>query len=68
MVGDLGIEPRRDRFVGSALALVVAVVVVVAGQVAERWCRLPEDPDDPGAPGSPGGTGGLGQRAPGSAA
>lgn len=65
VVGDLGLEPRRDRFVGSVVALLVAVGVVVAGQVAERWCRLPSDPDGPD---SGSGTGDLGGRAPGAAA
>lgn len=64
VVGDLGIEPRRDRFVGSVTALVAAVGVVVAGHVAERWCRLPEDHDGEGGPGITGGD--AGERAPGS--
>lgn len=71
VAGDLGIQPRRERFVASGIALLVAVCVVVAGQVAERWCRLPEDPDDPGDPGGlggPGTAGGIGRDAPGATA
>jgi hypothetical protein len=68
VVGDLGLLPRRDRFVASGIALVVAVGVVVAGKVGERWCRLPEDPDDPDGLGGPSAAGGIGHDAPGAAA
>ncbi|MFC8924086.1 DUF3180 domain-containing protein [Cellulosimicrobium sp. NPDC057127] len=59
---DLAIEPRRDRAVAAGVAVVCAVVLAVAGLVAERFCQLPprdggedgdgvtrEDPETPGA-------------------
>lgn len=48
VVGDLDIEPRRDRLVLAGLAVLAAVAMVVAGLLVERWCKLPEGPgDDP---------------------
>lgn len=46
VAGNLGIEPRRERFVLALVALGVAGGVAAAGLVAERWCRLPQDHDD----------------------
>ncbi len=46
VLGDLGIEPRRERFAAAVLSVLAAVAVLVAGLVAERWCRLPPDSDD----------------------
>jgi hypothetical protein len=46
LVSDLAIEPRKDRFVLAVVAVLAALVVVVAGLVAEHWCRLPEDKSD----------------------
>lgn len=43
---DLAIEPRRERLVLCLLAVVAAAAMVVAGLVAERWCRLPPDDDE----------------------
>lgn len=40
---DLAIEPRRERLVVSVVALLAAAAMVVAGLVAERWCRLRGD-------------------------
>lgn len=40
---DLAIEPRRDRLVLALAAVLGAAVMVVAGLVVERWCRLPPD-------------------------
>jgi len=68
VIGDLGLAPRRERFVASCIALLVAVGVVVAGQVGERWCRLPEDPDDPAGLGGTGRADGMGKDAPGATA
>lgn len=47
LVPDLSVEPRRARMVFAVLAIVAAVVMVVAGRVTERWCRLPDGDDDP---------------------
>lgn len=47
---DLDVEVRRDRLWMALVAVGGAVVMVVAGLVVERWCRLPGgDDDDPGA-------------------
>lgn len=46
LLPDLAIEPRRERLVLCALAVVAAGAMVTAGLVAERWCRL--SPDDDG--------------------
>ncbi|OLT48110.1 DUF3180 domain-containing protein [Cellulosimicrobium sp. CUA-896] len=59
---DLAIEPRRERAVAAGVAVACAVVLAVAGLVAERFCQLPprdgnderdgatrEDPETPGA-------------------
>ena len=46
VVPDLAIEPRRDRLVLAVLAVLAAAVMVAAGLVAERWCRLPDDDED----------------------
>lgn len=43
---DLAVEPRRERLLLAVLAVVAAGSMVVAGLVAERWCRLPDDEDD----------------------
>ncbi len=46
VVGDLTIEPRRDRFTLALVAVLVATAVTTAGLVAERWCRRRPDRDD----------------------
>ena len=46
VVGDLTIEPRRDRFTVALVAVLLAAAVAVAGLVAERWCRRRPDPDE----------------------
>ena len=38
---------RRDRLVVAGVTALAAVLLAVAGLVAQRWCRLPDD-DDPG--------------------
>jgi predicted Co/Zn/Cd cation transporter (cation efflux family) len=45
-LGDLTIEPRRDRFVLAMVAVLVATLVLVAGLVGQRWCRRPPDEDE----------------------
>ena len=47
LLPDLAVEPRRERLVLAVLAVVGALVMVVAGRVTERWCRLPDGDDDP---------------------
>lgn len=50
LVADLGIDPRRERFVLSMAATVAAVLVTAAGLLVERWCRRPpEDEEDESA-------------------
>jgi Protein of unknown function (DUF3180) len=51
LLGDLHIEPRRDRLLLAGLAVLTALLMVTAGLVTERWCRLPHGDDDPDAPG-----------------
>jgi hypothetical protein len=46
VVGELAIEPRRDRFVAALLATGGALAMVAAGLVVQRWCRLPPEDDD----------------------
>jgi Protein of unknown function (DUF3180) len=38
---------RRERLLASAAAAVASAVLVVAGLLAQRWCRLPPDDEDP---------------------
>lgn len=45
VVGDLGIDARRDVAVSAGVAGAGAVLLVVAGLVAERWCEI-RDRDD----------------------
>lgn len=49
LVADLHIEPRRERLIASGLAVVSAGLMVTAGLITERWCRLPDGDDDPDA-------------------
>ena len=46
VVGDLTIEPRRDRFTVALVAVLLAAAVTVSGLVAERWCRRTDSDDD----------------------
>lgn len=51
VVGDLTIEPRRDRFTLALVAVLLATAVTASGLVAERWCRRrPDRDDDAGRP------------------
>lgn len=40
---------RRDRLLTAAAAAVASAVLVGAGLLAQRWCRLPPDDEDPDA-------------------
>jgi ABC-type branched-subunit amino acid transport system permease subunit len=42
----LQVEPQQDRLLRAGLAVLCAVVMVAAGLLVERWCRLPDDEDD----------------------
>jgi hypothetical protein len=46
VIGDLAIEPRRERAVAAAIAAVGAVVLAVVGLVVEHLCRVPPPPSD----------------------
>jgi hypothetical protein len=46
VVPDLDVEARRERFWVALLAVGAALVMVAAGLVVERWCRLPPPDDD----------------------
>ncbi|SDS15912.1 Protein of unknown function [Paraoerskovia marina] len=47
VAGQLGIEARADKAVAAGVATLCAVGLVVAGLVAEHWCRVPpSDQDD----------------------
>lgn len=43
---DLSIEPRRERLFMAGAAVLAALVMVAAGLVVERWCRLPPRDED----------------------
>ncbi|GAB2690924.1 DUF3180 domain-containing protein [Thalassiella azotivora] len=54
LVPDWAIEPLRERLLLAGVAVLCAGLMVAAGLVAERWCRLPDGDDDPdGEPGRP---------------
>ena len=40
---------RRERLLAAAAAAVASAVLVGAGLLAQRWCRLPPDDEDPDA-------------------
>lgn len=47
LAGDLGIEPLRNAFWSDVAGAVLAAGTVIAGMVAESWCRVnPEDDED----------------------
>lgn len=46
VVPDLAVEARRERLWMALLSTSGAAVMVAAGLVVERWCRLPRDDDD----------------------
>jgi uncharacterized protein DUF3180 len=41
---------RRERLVVAGVTALAAVALTVAGFLAQRWCRLPEDDEPGGAP------------------
>jgi Protein of unknown function (DUF3180) len=45
VLGDLEIEPRRDRAVAAAVAALGAAVLVGVGLVVEHMCQVPPPPD-----------------------
>ncbi|GGM19400.1 DUF3180 domain-containing protein [Promicromonospora citrea] len=48
VLGDLGIESRRDHAVAAGIAVLCSVVLTVVGLVVEKFCEIPpSDPDDP---------------------
>ena len=48
VLGDLEIEPRRDRAVAAGIAALGALVVAVVGLVVEHMCQVPPPSDDAG--------------------
>lgn len=48
VAGDLSLVANRSRVLPLVLLVVAAVALAVAGQVAQRWCRIdpPEDRDE----------------------
>ncbi|MDO8106589.1 DUF3180 domain-containing protein [Isoptericola sp. b441] len=46
VLGRLGHPPLRDFAISAAVAAAGAVVLAVAGVVAERWCEVPPSDDD----------------------
>lgn len=41
VLGDLAIEPRRERAVAAGIAVLCSVVLAVVGLVVEKFCELP---------------------------
>lgn len=50
LLPDLSIESARNSFWRLLIGALLALGLVIAGLVAERWCRLPEDDDEPNLP------------------
>lgn len=50
VLGDLGIETRRELAVSAGLAMLGTVALVVVGLLVERWCEVRGDEDDEGGP------------------
>lgn len=46
VLGDLAIEPRRDRAVAAGIAVLCSVVLTVVGLVVEKFCELPPSDKD----------------------
>ncbi|BDZ42604.1 hypothetical protein GCM10025865_19030 [Paraoerskovia sediminicola] len=47
LMGEAGIEARRDKAIAAGVAVLCSVVLAIAGLVAERFCRLPPQDGDP---------------------
>lgn len=52
-VADDAAGVRRERLLTAGAAAIASALLVAAGLLAQRWCRLPDD-DDLGGPGGPG--------------
>ena len=46
MLGDLAIEPRRERAVAAGIAVLCSVALAVVGLVVEKFCELPPPDND----------------------
>jgi hypothetical protein len=46
VLGDLAIEPRRDRAVAAGIAVLCSIVLAVVGLVVEKFCELPPSDKD----------------------
>lgn len=46
-LGDIEFEPYRDRFIAFCASVVASALLLLAGYISERWCRI--------GPGGPGG-------------
>jgi hypothetical protein len=46
VLGDLAIEPRRDRAVAAGIAVLCSVVLAAVGLVVEKFCELPPSDKD----------------------
>lgn len=46
LLPDVAITPRRDVLLSDAAAVGTALLLLAAGLVVERWCRLPGGDDD----------------------
>ncbi|MBE7699190.1 DUF3180 domain-containing protein [Oerskovia sp. Sa1BUA8] len=47
VLGDLAIEPRREKAVAAGVAALSAVVLAVVGLVVETFCQVPPEDGDP---------------------
>jgi len=46
VLGDLAIEPRRDRAVAAGIAVLCSVVLAIVGLIVEKFCELPPSDKD----------------------
>lgn len=51
VLGDLGIDARRDRAVAAAVAVLCALVLAAVGLLVEKFCQLPPQDGDDGVNG-----------------
>lgn len=53
LLPDWGHAPRREAAIAAGLAALGGIVMLVAGVIAEHWCRIgPDDDDDKGNDGA----------------